>query len=241
MSPEATQQAPENVMRRLKAMLALASDPAAAPGEAENAMRMAQNLMRKYGVTDGAIAQEQIGEFMFKSTKATEPPVWESWLMQEIARAFGARVLWASGRGLLGARDKGHFIVLAPKPHLDMMKYAFELLRKQLVKKRAAFITTLPSYLTRPAKAQEADTFGVGFVENLATKISDYAGDETVKAALDKRYKEIVQGDLTDEQLALLKKLRKERKSSEFKFGSAEALLQGHAAGKDAHLNRGVT
>ncbi len=36
---------PAVIMRRLKNLLALATNPAAAPGEAENAMRMAQALM----------------------------------------------------------------------------------------------------------------------------------------------------------------------------------------------------
>ncbi len=78
-SPTTPKAADEGTMRRLRKLLTLASDPAAAPGEAANAMRMAQALMAKHGVTDGDITREQIGEFMFKSTKAVTPPPSKWW------------------------------------------------------------------------------------------------------------------------------------------------------------------
>ncbi len=235
-SPTTPKAADEGTMRRLRKLLTLASDPAAAPGEAANAMRMAQALMAKHGVTDGDITREQIGEFMFKSTKAVTPPPWESELMQEIGRAFGAKVLWTQGRGPRGARDKGHFIVLAPKPHLEMMKYAFELLRGQLVAQRTAYLRTLPDFYTRPLKAREADTFGLGFVANLSRKISDYAGDSATKAAIEERAHELCGRPTPEEE----KRRADERAKRAFKLGSRDALLKGHTAAKDAQLNRGV-
>lgn len=240
MSTTPAEAASDSVLRRLKKLLTLAADPAATPGEAENAMRMAQNLMAKYGVSDKELAQSEVGEFMFKSTKAVTPPVWESDLMWALAAAFGAKLLWYAGRGVRGARDKGHFVVLAPKHNLEMMKYGFEILRAQLVKQRAAYVAQLPRYLTRPEKAREADTFGVGFVQRLRAKISAYRGDERMEAALEERHRYLMYGEMTQEQIEALKQLREKRKQKEFKLGSTAALHAGYDAGAEAHLNRGV-
>jgi Protein of unknown function (DUF2786) len=187
----------EGTMRRLKKLLTLASDPAAAPGEAANAMRMAQNLMAKFNITDGAIASSEIGEFELRSTKTATPPPWEGALLGNLCRAFGARNYWC--RAGVGTKGVGSWVVLAHKPQLEMIQYAFEVLRRQLVKQRTAFIATLPPYWTRPQKAQEGDAFGLGFVASLSKKIAVYAEpDAAVRQALDAKIEEVTGGKTFD-------------------------------------------
>ncbi len=182
---------PEAVMRRLKKLLALAMDPAAAPGEAENAMRMAQKLMAAHGISDGAIASSEIDEFRYQSTKAATPPPWEGALLSQLSRVFGSRCYWESGRGFKGARDKGYWVVLAHKPKLEMIQYAFDVLRRQLIASRAKHVATLPDYWTRPRKAAEGDAFGLAFIEALSKKISEYADqDQRITDALAARIEE---------------------------------------------------
>ena len=135
----------DSVMRRLKKCLALAMNPAAAPGEAKNAMRMAQKLMAAHKITDGAIASSEIDEFRYQSTKAATPPPWEGSLLSMLARAFGSRCYWEGGRGYKGMRDKGYWVVLAHKPQLEMIQYAFDVIRRQLIKARASMLRSEPS------------------------------------------------------------------------------------------------
>lgn len=187
-----TNAADEGTMRRLKKLLALAMDSAAAPGEAENAMRMAQNLMRKHAITDGAIASSEIDEFTYASTKAVKPPPWEGRLLSELARAFGSRHYWNPGTGPRGYRIKGHWTVLAHKPQLEMISYAFDVLRRQLMSARSKHVAALPEYWSRPRKADEGDAFGLAFVDALAKKISDYADQD---AAITKALADRVQSE----------------------------------------------
>jgi len=185
----------ESVMRRLKKLLALATDPAAAPGEAENAMRMAQKLMVAHAITDGAIASSEIDQFRYQSTKAKTPPPWEGGLLSTLAKAFGSRCYWEPGRGFKGARDKGYWVVLAHKPQLEMIQYAFDVLRRQLIKARSEFVATLPAYMTRPRKADEGDAFGLGFIRALDAKIIAYSDQpEAVTKALEAKINEICDG-----------------------------------------------
>ena len=225
MSPAPTP-ADEGTMRRLKKLLALAMDSAAAPGEAENAMRMAQNLMRKHGVTDGAIASSEIDEFKYQSSKAKSPPPWEAKLLAQLSRAFGSRCYWDPGRGPKGYREKGYWHVLAHKPQLEMIQYAFDVLRRQLIASRSKYVATLPSYLTRPEKAREGDRFGLAFIEALSAKISTYSDqDAAITKALSERVAEVCGGN----------------KIKQRPIGwSAEAANAGAAAGAQANLPRGT-
>lgn len=212
------------IMRRLKKLLALAMDPAAAPGEAENAMRMAQKLMAAHGVTDGAIASSEIDEFRYQSTKAATPPPWEGALLAQLARAFGSRCYWEPGRGFRGARDKGYWVVLAHKPQLEMIQYAFDVLRRQLISERAKFVATLPAHWTRPRKADEGDTFGMAFIRKLSEKISAYADQpEAVTRALEARIRERTGGHVL------------KRRNLNGSWAATEA---GAAAGAKASLHR---
>lgn len=217
----------ESVMRRLKKLLALAMDPAAAPGEAENAMRMAQKLMATHQITDGAIASSEIDEFRYQSTKAVTPPPWEGALLSTLARAFGSRCYWEPGRGFRGMRDKGYWVVLAHKPQLEMIHYAFDVIRRQLIKARGEHVATLSDYYTRPRKAAEGDAFGMAFIETLSGKIMTYADqDEKIKAALADKLAERTGGN----------KLR-----SKHIAASAASRLAGAAAGASASLHRAAS
>lgn len=186
----------ESTMRRLKKLMALAADSAAAPGEAANAMRMAQALMAKYNVTEGAVVSSEIEEFSYKSTKAVSPPPWEGRLIAELCRAFGARCYWSGGAGFRGFRDKGHWHVLAEKRQLLLIQYAFDVIRRQLIRDRAKFVATLPEWMTRPRKAAEGDAFGLAYVKQLSKKISTFSGqDERVTRALEAKITEICGGN----------------------------------------------
>ena len=214
----------ESVMRRLKKLLALAMDPAAAPGEAANAMRMAQKLMSMHKITDGAIVSSEIDEFRYQSTKAATPPPWEGALLSVLSRAFGSRCYWERGVGFRGARDKGHWVVLAHKPQLEMIQYAFDVIRRQLIRARSAHVATLPDFYTRPRKAAEGDSFGLAFIDALSAKVMAYADqDQRITDALQERITERCGGH------------KIKRRPITASTASREA---GAAAGAEAHLHR---
>lgn len=214
----------EGALRRLKKLLAMAMDGRGNPAEAENAMRMAQKLMAAHGLTEGALAEAEVDEFSYTSTKAAKPPPWEGELLRQLRRAFGTRHYWSSGKGPRGARSKGNWVVVGEKNKLELVRYAFDVIRRQLIKERSAFVTTLPVYYTRPRKALEADAFGLSFVDALSKKISDFSGqDPNVAAAIDKRITDACGG----------------RKVSSAKvIYTSNAMSAGQAAGANANLHR---
>lgn len=214
------------ILRRLKKLLALATDPAATPGEAENAMRMAQNMMAKHKVSNIAMAASEVGEVMFQSTKATTPPVHENALLWELMRAFGARFFWMSGRGAKGARDKGFYAVVAEKSNCELIKYAFEVVMRQMNKARATYVASMPSHWTRPQKATDADAFCVAFVHALGKKITDFSGqDPLITQAIATRVETATSGKKIE-----MKKV----------VWSSRAIAEGTAAGEKATLHRSV-
>jgi Protein of unknown function (DUF2786) len=217
--------ADEGTLRRLKKLLALGADSAAAPGEAANAMRMAQNLMAKHGLTTGDIVAADITETLIQSTKAVTPPPWEGFLLSEICRAFGARNLWCKGWGPRGAKLKGHHLIIAPKQRIELITYAFEVVRRQLVKARAEYLTTLPVWYTRPMKADHGDQFGLGFVYALSKKISDFADDPLMVTALDEKKAKRTTGKYENRKLN----------------AGTEALHAGSEAGEAADLHKPMT
>lgn len=216
----------DSVMRRLKKLLALAMDPAATKGEAENAMRMAQNLMAKHGLEEGHVYRAELTTFGVRSTAADLPPPWEGFLMSQVCRAFGARNLWAKGVGEKGARGKGAHVIIVPKHRRELVEYAFDVLRRGIVKQRAEFIATLPSYWTRQQKTDNGDAFGVAYVEKLKSKISDFAVDPREKTALDKYVEDVT------------KKKKAEKNYRSLDRAAGVAWAAGAEAGEKASLHR---
>jgi Protein of unknown function (DUF2786) len=208
----------DGVMRRLKKLLAMAMDGRGNSAEAENAMRMAQKLMAAHGLSEGALAASEVDEFRVATTRADTPPSWESALLHQVCRAFGARFCWSPGAGPKGCRAKGSYIVIAPKVQLELIKYATEVLRRQLIKARAEYVAGLPVGWTRPRKAQEGDAFGIGFAHALSKKISDYVGDAAVAEAIKLRYDGLVEG----------------RKAKQKKLDNPDPITEARAAGASA-------
>lgn len=220
-------QVPESVMRRLKKLLAMATDGRGNDAEATNAMRMAQKLMAEYNLSQGTLAASEVGEARMGTSRADTPPPWESYLLSEICRAFGARQVWYPGAGPRGYRSKGAHGVVAPKVTLELITYAFDVLRRQLIKARTEYVAALPEWWTRPRKAAEGDAFGIGFVRSLSTKISDYVGDPAVAEAIKLRHEEIV-GD------------RQAKNKKADRPQSYDADVAGREAGKHASLHRAM-
>jgi len=219
---------PENVMRRLKKLLAMASDGRGNEAEAANAMRMAQKLMAEHGLSEGTLAASEVDSLRIGTSRADTPPPWENALLHQVCRAFGARFTWTGGSGPKGFRTKGHYTIYAPKVQIELISYATDVLRRQLIKARAEYVATLPEWWTRPRKAAEADAFGVGFVHALSRKITDYVGDAAVAEAIRLRYEEATGG-----------RMAKEKKADQV-VNSHAARSAGAAAAEGASLYRAM-
>jgi hypothetical protein len=221
------------VLRKIRKLLALATNEAAAPGEAANAMRQAQALMRAHNVTDGTLARESIGEKIVRGTRGQKPAVWEFALVKLCCSAFGARPLWTRGpKGGKGDADNGHWTFLAPRSQVELVVYAYTVLVRQLLASRAEFVAEHAHewrYHTRVQKAAEADAFCEGFVSRLREKVSPMELEEAQRLAIENKVT-----DLCGPNAKSFKATRNGR-------GSLDSLLAGQAAGAAAHFHRATT
>lgn len=217
----------DGTLRRLRKLLAMAMDGRGNPAEAENAMRMAQKLMAAHNITEGSLAASEIDEFAYQSSKSVAPPPWETALLRALGRAFGSQYYWTKGSSFdkRGYRTCGHWHIVAPKHQLELIRYAFDVVRRQLIASRAKFVAELPEHYTRPRKAAEGDAFGLAFVEALNKKISDLTDrDPLIDKAIAEHVHRICGGN----------KLKK-RAQVAWTSGAQEA---GAAAGAAASLHK---
>lgn len=212
----------EATLRRLKKLLAMAMDGRGNQAEAENAMRMAQKLMAAHGLTEGALAASEVGETAYVSSKTKIPPPYESAILRVLKKAFGIRHYWTPSHVHRGC---GSWHIVAPKHQLELVRYTFDVVRRQLLKARATFVATLPAHQGRMEKAAQGDAFGIAFVEELEKKILDFANlDPAIEQALEAHVDRICGGN----------KVKRTSKVT-WTHGAVEA---GRAAGTQATLHR---
>lgn len=91
----------ESIVERVRKMVALARDNAASPGEIENAMKLARELMTKYGIEDGEVepAQQQATINRADSASRAGWARWEQSLINVVTNVCDVKaVLNHSGR-----------------------------------------------------------------------------------------------------------------------------------------------
>lgn len=221
------------ILRKIRKLLALATNDAAAPGEAANAMRQAQALMKAHNVTDGTLARESIGQQTVRGTRGQKPAIWENALVQLCCSAFGGCPLWTRGpKGGQGNADNGFWTFLAPRSQVELVVYAYTVLVRQLLNARAKFVEEHAAewrYFTRVQKAAEADAFCEGFVSRLREKVVPMELEEAQLKAIENK---------KDELCGPNAKAYKPTRNGQ---GSLDSLLAGAAAGAAAHFHRATT
>lgn len=173
-----------NILRKIRKCLALAES--SVPGEAEAAMRQAQKLMAAHGVDADSLDRSAIEKAYTRGITGQRPPNWENRLVWTCCQAFGGHPLWAAGpRGGTTKWDNGVWLFLAEGQRAELIKYAYEVLCRQVLKARARRSAEHHIGMTRPAKAAFLDDYCEAYVERLAEKVSPYALDARAQKALE--------------------------------------------------------
>lgn len=112
----------DKVLDKIKKCLALAGSSNS--NEAATALRQAQKLMAKNGITETVIADSNITEGRIDLKSAKRMSIEETWLLSICMGVFGVRVL----------RTKGdlHVRLFGEKDAIDICKYAYDVLNTQL-------------------------------------------------------------------------------------------------------------
>lgn len=212
---------------KIKKLLRLAKS--ANEHEAAAAMSRAQALMQQHGLSSESPELSDVctGEIHSKF-KAKKPTNYFACLSTMVAEAFGCRVHfnWNCFKGGYVVTFTGH------NERPDVASYAYEVLERQLIKARKAFISTLNKRIKASTKTSRADLFCEGWVGSVRTKVKAFALSDSESQQID-TYMKQAHPDLKtgDTRKASTKNAR---------GGADDALWAGHLAGKAAELNHGV-
>ncbi len=163
-------QSPERIKRieRVRKLLAVARDPGATEHEAATALEMARKRMEEDGISDQECrARDACENKTDRGTRAEKPPKWECNLAGLIGRAFACDTIFDTS-------GTWSFIGIDPLP--EVASYAFDVLHRQLVRARRAYIAnTLKRVTVRANKVRRADLFCDGWVAGVAKKVQRMA------------------------------------------------------------------
>ena len=128
----------DGALRKITKLLALATS--SNEGEAANAKRQADALMKKFNVDQVDIQTAQIHSEELKSAGKTGIPAYECMLAESVANVFGARILFRAGKqgeiwtwkGRRKTREAGQLSFVAPSIQAKLCAYCFEALRRQM-------------------------------------------------------------------------------------------------------------
>jgi hypothetical protein len=163
----------DNVMKRIKNCMAIAQNAGASENEAATALRQAQALMKKYNISPEGITADEIGPDTIACPSAwSKVPQWEINLACLLAEAFGARVTM---RTFPGMQKLAEFTFIGLKHQMPAIKYAYGVLRRQIVTARAAYQKAHCVGFMRGEKMLAGESFCQGFVSRVSKQVDAYA------------------------------------------------------------------
>lgn len=225
---------PPSIFSKIKKCLALSASPN--PTEAATAMRQANALMQKYGVTQAAIAQSEIGEAETPSRTLSrdKPAQWEARLVGVIGKAFGCQLMMVGQRQKRGYANEGRYVFVGLKHQAEVAAYTAEVLIRKCKATRAKWLEENFGGLGRGIPGAKArmtrmgDAFAEGWVVQIHERVHAFANPEGIDAAISAHVCSRTSSDDSFETRGLKK------------IGNNEKLAAyaGMLAAKDEHLYR---
>lgn len=180
----------DDILRKIKSCLALAKSDN--PNEAATALRRAQELMEKYGVTSDDVAISDVNSSISDARSGREPPTYIAMLANMVARAFGVELVYLPHFDGNKWRAAVEFYGLNAGP--KVAAYTYTVLERQLIKDRTAYIATLNKRIKRTTKIRRGDMYAKGWVSAVANKVPSHfrteAETKAIEAYKSKRWSE---------------------------------------------------
>lgn len=220
----------DQALSKIKKCLALAKS--SNPHEAAAAMRQAQKLMAEHNVTETDVSLADVSEVAAPSQLNASTP-WETALSSMIADAFGCERFSLTSRHLTRSLDlvrKREYIFVGVGAAPQVASYAYSVLSRQCARDRLAHIRKQPKNCKPITKTARGDEFALGWVYGVRSLVESFAGTE--------RDQLLIEQYMADRHPDLKSATVKDRAKG--RNVSHNDMAQGHAAGKQAQLNRGV-
>lgn len=180
------------ILGKIKKCLALSGS--ANPHEAAAALRQANALMAKHGVSTHEITMSDIGESAIdsKTMSRDKPAHWETRLAALVGSAFGCQIMvqrFALPKGG-GYANEGGYIFVGLKHQAEIAAYTASVLIRKCKNARQQWLKDNLEGLGRGLKGGKAkmtrmgDMFAEGWVSSIGRLVSDFANPPEVDAAI---------------------------------------------------------
>lgn len=173
------------ILDKIKKCLALSQSPEA--HEAAAALRQAQKLMEMHGISQIDLKMSDVGEVKVNSAvSVSRLKDWETALVSTVGKAFGCKLMWTRSSSY-AENVYGSFTMVGLKSQLELAEYTVKVMQRKVVKARAEFVNSLPSYYTRKDKTVQADGFCKGWVAEIQKTVMAFAMNKETEELLDER------------------------------------------------------
>lgn len=210
------------VIEKIKKCLALADGSDG--NEAATALRQAQALMRKNGLTESHIKLSEITKLDTKRHKTQKPNGWQSSLISVIKRAFGVEAV------ILTRRAGYQVSFIGTDTEVELADYCYNVLYRKLEVARKSFMDELPKQTKRQNRISRADLYAQHWCYAVYSKLPTPPVDEE-RNELVSLYK-LNQFDTLDDFTARTTKVRSKQ--------DLESAYRGSVDGQQVDIHRPI-
>lgn len=167
----------ERILDKIRKCMAMAKDSRGNAAECENAMRQAQALMAKHGISELDLDAAMVTTLILRSRVSVKRPAqWEVSMCHAICSMYGLHApLWSAGGP--NPTNKGLWTFIGSKAYTEVAEYTYEVLYRQLLAARNEFVRNLHDSYSRGQKSEMANSFCSGWVHQVSKQI--HALDDT--------------------------------------------------------------
>jgi len=147
--------------------------------DAATALRQAQAMMARYGIDHPEILAASVGEIRVTAGAASRLAVYESQLAALVARACGCEVIFVS------RWEQGKWAFVGCPPGLDIAAYSMQVLLRQLLKARRAYMDAKLKRHKKQNKTIRADAYCEAWVQTVSSLLCTYETNEEQAQVID--------------------------------------------------------
>ncbi len=157
----------DKIIERIRKCLALSGSPE--PNEAAAALRQAQKLMEKFGISENDVKMSEVKESASSAGRSSlKPPAWLSELASVVSEAFGVSRYY--NVPFVGACS---YVFVGVGPAAEVASYTFTVLRRKCTTARDDHYRRQRG--RRALRVRRADAFAWGWVMAVRSKVKAFA------------------------------------------------------------------
>lgn len=221
---------PDRIMRKIERCMALSHSSNA--HEAGIALRQAQQLMQRYGLSEQDITLASVTDHTVTAQAGKVPPRYLNALATLVNNAFGTQAIYSATPRLSGAQMRwiGQWQFLGTDGASQVAAYAYEVLQRQLIRDRQAYQSGLNRRIKRATRIRRGDAFAEAWVAGARESIVPVELSTSASEALE-AYAERQWGELSS---------LTPRQRGQLRHHDYQAVHQGYDAGRQVQLHDAI-